>query len=386
MNFYYFDYAAATPLDERVLSAMTPYFTDKFYNPSSPYLPAVGVRHDYEQAKKVIAQIIGATGDEIIMTAGATESINIAINSINGHKICSAIEHDSVINTVKSGDHTIIPVLQDGRIDIKALKSSIRDDTKLISVALANHEIGTIQPIKEIAQIIKDILKSRIESGNKTDLLLHCDASQGCGMLDINVGRLSVDMLTLNAAKIYGPKQVGLLWVRPGVSLKTHVHGGGQELGIRSGTENVAGVIGFAEAIRLADKRRKGESKRLSQLRDYMEERLMQEFPSAIFSGNKKHKLPNFLHVSFPNIDAERLIFILENKNILVATGSACAAKKGLVSHVLTAIGMDESLANGSLRITLGRDSDRAKCDFAISEIVKAVKLELTRTGNEIHD
>ena len=234
--------------------------------------------------------------------------------------------------------------------------------------------------------MIKDILKSRIESGNKTDLLLHCDASQGCGMLDINVGRLGVDMLTLNAAKIYGPKQVGLLWVHPGVSLKTHVHGGGQELGIRSGTENVAGVIGFAEAIRLADKRRKGESKRLSQLRDYMEERLMQEFPSAIFSGNKKHKLPNFLHVSFPNIDAERLVFILENKNILVATGSACAAKKGLVSHVLTAIGMDESLANGSLRITLGRDSDRAKCDFAISEIVKAVKLELTRTGNEIHD
>lgn len=379
MELCYFDHAAATPLDERVLAVMQPYFTSNFYNPSSPYAPAVQVRRDYDQAKQTIAKTIGANGDELVMTAGATESINIAISSFGGHKICPVTEHDSVIKAIAVGRHTIVPVMGDGRVDLQKLKASIKDETELISVALANHEIGTVQPIKEIAEIIKTTRRIRQEVGNKTPLVLHCDASQGCGLVDIHVARMGVDLLTLNAAKVYGPKQVGLLWVRPGIQLRAHIHGGGQELGVRSGTENVAGVIGFAEAIRLADKKRKSEAKRLSELRDYMEARLVEEFPEMIVSGSRKHRLANFLHVSFRGIDAERLVFILENKTVLVATGSACAARRGVISPVLEAVGMDEETANGSLRITLGRLNDKATCDIALTEIIKAVKLEMDR-------
>ncbi|NLA42999.1 cysteine desulfurase [Candidatus Saccharibacteria bacterium] len=377
----YLDYAAATPLDERVFSAMKPYLTDYFFNPSSPYDPAIQVKREYRAAKEKIAHTIGATADELVMTAGATESINLAIGSFGGHKICSEIEHDSVKKAIQTSEsYTLAPVDKTGRVDIGKLEAEINDETQLISVALANHEIGTIQPLSDVAALIKKHRELRQQKGNNTQLVLHCDASQGFGLVDIHVARLGVDLLTLNAAKIYGPKQVGLLWVRPGIKLTARIVGGGQELGLRSGTENVAGVVGFSEAVRLADKHRKREVERLGGLRDDLQRRLTEAFPGAIVSGNLRHRLANYLHISFPNIDAERLVFMLESSGVLVATGSACAANKATASAVLRSIGLSEDVANGSLRLTLGRQTTEDDIQRAADAIIAAVQQEAKRT------
>lgn len=378
---FYFDYAAASPLDERVLAAMTPYMTEKFYNPSSPYAPAVEVRREYAEAKQRLAHTFGATGDEIVMTAGATESINLALGSFSGHKITTATEHASVLAAVRRSEHTIVEVDAHGRVSPDVLVAAIRDDTEVVSVALANHEIGSIQPLRDIAARIAEIRTARKLAGNKTPLVLHTDASQGFGLLDIHVGRLGVDLLTLNAAKIYGPKQVGLLWVKPGVILQPTIVGGGQESGLRSGTENVAGVVGFALAAEIAAKKRVGEVRRIGQLRDELTRELEAEFPEAVLSGHPKYRLANFCHISFPGIDAERLVFMLESQGVYVATGSACAANSGTRSSVLLAIGLEDATADGSLRLTLGRDTTDAHIRYAVEQITKAVHAEMTRAG-----
>lgn len=378
---YYFDYAAATPIDSRVLAAMRPYFEEKFYNPSSPYTQAVEVRRDYEKAKHNLAHTIGASGDELVMTAGATESINLAIGGFGGHKVTLASEHASVKRAIMQAEHTIVNVDKYGQVRAASIVAAIQADTQLVSVALANHEIGSIQPIREIARAMQDIRSERKRTGNQTPLVLHCDASQGFGLLDIHIGRLGVDLLTLNAAKIYGPKQVGLLWIRPGVLVKPQVVGGGQELGLRSGTENVAGVIGFAEAARIAGEKRMAETKRLSALRDQLESTLCMQFPGAVLSGHPKHRLANFCHISFPNIDAERIVFMLESEQVLVATGSACAANSGTRSEVLAAIGLDDRVADGSIRLTLGRGTSAEQVAVAEKAITKAVQAEIDRTG-----
>lgn len=378
---FYFDYAAATPVDERVFAAMKPYFSEKFYNPSSPYVHAVEVRREYEAAKQQLARVIGANGDELVMTAGATESINLAIGGFGGHKVTTAAEHASVLRAVQAGDSTILPVNQYGQVAAEQVAEAIRDDTQLISIALANHEIGSIQPIREIAAVVATKRDERRRRGDTTPLVLHCDASQGFGLIDIHVGRLGVDLLTLNSAKIYGPKQVGTLWIRPGVMVAPRIVGGGQEAGLRSGTENVAGVVGFAEAARLAADKRTGEARRIATLRDKLERTLASRFPVAVLSGHRRHRLVNFCHISFPGIDAERLVFLLEMDNVLVATGSACAANSGTRSSVLTAIGLEDAVADGSIRLTLGRDTTEESVLVASERIIAAVEQECVRTG-----
>ena len=363
------------------MKAMQPYFVDDFFNPSSPYAPAIKVRRDYEEAKDTIAQIIGGRGIELVMTAGATESINLAFSGISGHVVISAIEHHAVQAAARLHDHTIVTVDPRGRINPIDIAKAIRPDTELISVALANNEIGTIQPLREIAAIVDRERQARRERGESRPIYLHSDASQGLGLLDIHTARLGVDMLTINAGKVYGPKQVGALWVASNIQLQPVIVGGGQERGLRSGTENVAGVIGFAEALRYADKKRKGEVERLRQVRDAMKDALTTRFPGAIISGHPKHQLPNFLHISFPRIDAERILFMLESKGVLVATGSACAANKGTRSHVLEAIGLAPEVADGSIRISLGRQSTEEVCQRAVELIVEVVETECKRTG-----
>lgn len=375
----YLDHAAATPMDERVLAVMYPYFSDDFYNPSSPYLPAVKVRQSYENAKKNLANSIGAKPGELIMTAGATESINLAFSGISGHVITPNIEHHSVLACAKKCNHTIIKADKRGFISADIVKAAIRPDTQLISIALANNEIGTIQPIRDIAETIKKERNDRLMQGNKTPIYLHSDASQGVGQLDINVARLGVDMLTMNAAKIYGPKQVGLLWAASNIDLCPQIMGGGQERGLRSGTENVAGIIGFAKALELVSEHRKYESDRLTKLRDYLQLVLTNAFPEAVVSGYEKHRLAGHLHISFPDIDGERLIFILENRGVLVATGSACAANKGTRSHVLTSIGLSSNLADGSIRITLGHLSNEDNIKRAGIIMTEEIKREYER-------
>lgn len=377
----YLDHAAATPLDPRVLAAMQPYFAENFYNPSSPYAPAVMVRRQYEDAKHRIAVALGVQGDEIVMTAGATESINIMFRSVSGHIVTTSIEHPAVLESAKPANATIVPVSEKGMVDLDVLRDSIHDETELVSVGLANNELGTIQNLRAIAEIIKQVRRARSESGNKTPLVFHTDASQGAGQIDISPARLGVDAMTLNAGKMYGPKQVGLLWVSRELQLAPYVRGGGQERGIRSGTENVAGVIGFATALTLAVEHRKSESDRLSRLRDMMHRSLAETFTDAVFAGSQKRRLPGHLHVAFPNVDAERLVFVLENMGVLVATGSACAASKGARSHVLEAIGLAPEVADGSLRITLGRLNDEDSIQIATQRIIEAVASEKKRSG-----
>ena len=377
----YLDHAAATPLDERVLAAMQPYFSDNFFNPSSPYAPAVAVRREYEAAKHRLAVCIGGKGNDIVMTAGATESINLMFGSIDGHVVTSNIEHHAVLAAAGRHDTTYVAATAQGMVDPEDIAQAIRPETQLVSIALANNELGTIQPLRDIAQIVRDERQRRFEAGEFTPIYLHSDASQGVGQIDIHVARLGVDALTINAGKIYGPKQVGLLWVANHVKLSPTIVGGGQERGLRSGTENVAGTIGFATAMELATEHRNYESKRLAHLRDSMQAALFDAFPNAVVSGHQKKRLPGHLHISFPGIDAERVLFSLEARGVMVATGSACAANKGTRSHVLTAIGLAPDIADGSLRITLGRLTDAQAITDATAIIVAEIKHEMERVA-----
>ncbi len=379
MSSIYLDHAAATPLAPDVLAAMQPYFADAFYNPSSPYAPAVAVRRDYEAAKATIAAVIGARAGELTMTAGATESINLAFGANSGHVVTTAVEHQAVLAAATRFDHTLVDVDKHGRVSPEAVAETIRPDTWLVSVGLANSEIGSIQPLSKIAAELAKIRSQRLKDGNTTPLYFHSDASQGAGQLDLHVTRLGVDMLTLNAAKIYGPKQVGLLYAARSVKLQPQIVGGGQEAGLRSGTENVAGVIGMAKALERADTKRHDEVSRLKELRDQLQQKLLNAFPEAIVSGHPKHRLTGHLHISFPGLDAERLVFGLETRGVLVATGSACAANKGTRSHVLTAIGLDDQTADGSLRLSLGRLTDQPTVDKAAEHIIAEVRRETDR-------
>lgn len=376
----YFDHAAATPLDPVVLRAMVPYLTDSFYNPSSPYAPAVEVRQQLESARHRLAVCIGAQRDDIIFTAGATESIALALTAAtDGHVVTTAIEHPAVLENARRYDVSIVSPNKKGRIDPASIKAAITPKTQVVSVGLANSELGTIQPLKDIAAIVSLERTRRQDEGDTRPIWLHSDASQGAGLYDINLSRLGVDLLTLNAAKLYGPKQVGLLWRRPGIKLVPLFGGGGQEVGLRSGTESVAGAVGFAVALERAEKKRKSEFRRLTELRDDLQKKLQDSLEDMVVSGDQKHRLPGHLHLAFAGVDAERLVFMLEARGVLVATGSACAANKGTRSHVLVAIGMDEKLADGSLRITLGRGSTEQDIQSASTAIIESVKSEISR-------
>jgi len=398
------DYAAATPIDEQVLAAMQPYFAEAFYNPSAVYASAREVRADYEAARHQIAQVVGARPAEIVLTAGATESINLALNfaslALAGPGpakrkiVTTAIEHPAVLETAKARGAKILPVDRYGCVDLNNLKRAIDDETVLVSIGYANNEIGTTQPIKEIAEIVAAVRAERSKNGVKTPLLFHTDASQAAGLLDLNVARLGVDLMTLNAGKCYGPKQVGLLYVRAGVELQPLIRGGGQEMGLRSGTENVAGVIGFAKALEIAEKKRKGEIERLRKMRDDLEKYLITSLRgcnpkqssdsldrhaalamTAVVNGHPKHRLPNILNFSIAGLDGERAVFALDQRGVQVATGSACAANKGVRSHVLTAIGLSPELVDGSIRISLGRPTKAAE--------IEKLKLVLSETIHE---
>ena len=361
----YLDYAAATPIDQRVLDAEEPYFRERFFNPSASYQAAREVRRDYEEARHVLAQNLGARPAEIVITAGATESTNLAIGGVSGHIVTTNIEHPAVLALASARNATILPVNEKGLVNPASVENAITDETEIVSVGYANSEIGTVQPIKEIAILIERIRADRASREVATPLLFHTDASQAAGYLDLNVARLNVDLMTLNAGKCYGPKQVGLLYVKAGVRLKPLILGGGQEMGLRSGTENVTGAIGFARALEIAERKRKGESERLEKLRNDLEKFIKQEFPEVIINSGAKQRLPNILNFSVPGLDGERAVFALDERDVLVATGSACAANKGTRSHVLMAIGLAPQIADASLRISLGRPTT----DAEISEL-----------------
>lgn len=386
-DFIYLDYAAATPVSDQVFEAMKPYFSENFFNPSASYLPAKHVRRVYEDAKDELAHTIGAKGNDLVITAGATESINLAFtvlkNFENANCLISKIEHASVREAAKNFASEVreINVDKTGYLDLKDLEKKIDDNTVLISVAAANNELGTIEPLSDIAEIIKKVRMDRLSRGIETPLYLHSDASQAMSLIDIYISRLGVDMLTINSAKVYGPKGIGALYVGHGIKLSPITFGGGQEMGLRSGTENVPLLVGFAAASKIAKEHVNGNRKKYEKLSEIFKKTLIENLGDIEpkFLGNKKHQLANFISICFDGLDAERLIFKLEDEKIYVSTGAACAASKGQKSHVLTAIGLTDSEINGSLRISMGKMNDEENVKIAAEKLASIVKNEWER-------
>jgi len=377
MKRIYLDYAAATPVDPKVLTAMMPYFSDIYYNPSALYEGAREAKKALEDARSLTAQLLGARAPEIIFTAGGTESTNLAIHGVmqlfpSAEMIVSAVEHDAVVKPASVYGPKIAKVSDDGRVDIEALKSQITNKTVLISVMLANNEIGTIQPLKDIVELVARIREDRKANKNTIPLYVHTDACQAPLYLDVHVARLGVDLMTLNGGKMYGPKQSGILYVKTGTKIKPIITGGGQEWGYRSGTENVAFAVGFARALELAGKGKVDRVKAMTELRDYFMIELETRYGAEI-TGNRTNRLAQNVHAIFPSVDNERVIFALDDAGISIAAGSACSASTDTPSHVLLAIGKSEQEARRSVRFSFGASTTKEILD----KVLKALELAL---------
>lgn len=357
----YLDYAAATPIDPRVLEAMEPYFTDQFYNPSATYNSARKVRKDLDSARSRVAHYLGAKSNEIIFTAGGSEANNLAIHGImrqfpDANIVVSGIEHESVLAAAHNYDCREVAMKPEGTVDLVDLERLIDSKTVLLSVMYANNEIGTIQPLREISQIISKKRAARYTlTPDPLPLYFHSDACQAANYLDLNIARLGVDLLTLNGGKIYGPKQSGSLFIKGGIKLQPLVDGGGQERGLRNGTENVAGSIGFSVALDIAQVMRLGEAERLQTIQQEFIKLIGAQLPEAIINGSLKRRLPNNVHITLAGKDNERLLIQLDEAGIQAAAGSACSASNEEPSHVLKSIGLSDKDAQASIRFTLGR-------------------------------
>lgn len=378
MKTIYLDHAATTPVDARVLTVMKPYFSDNFYNPSANYLAARSARGALEAARADVAKELGVKPAEIVFTAGATEANNLAIHGVmrqfmDANIVVSTIEHESILAPAENYQRRLANVGADGRIDLVDLASKIDEKTALVSVMLANNEIGTIEPLKEISKLVEAERARRRASGNNRPIYLHTDAAQAANYLDLHASRLGVDMISLNGSKIYGPKQSGCLFVKAGTVLEPLISGGGQENGLRSGTENVAASVGFATALKLVQEARLSESDRLRELQRYFFSELVRLIPSAKINGSLKYRLPNNLHFTIPGQDNERLIFALDEAGIMAAAGSACSASDETSSHVLLATGMTDDEARASLRLTMGRSTVKDELGYCLETLARLV-------------
>lgn len=366
---YYFDYAAATPLAPAVAKAMRE--AEKLVgNPASLHAEGRAVRAALEAARASIARVLSAQSSEIVLTSGATESNNQAIlgsiTAVGDQKaeiITLATEHAATracCNVLRASGYPVhdAPIGETGLLDLAAFESLITDQTALITLALATSEIGTIQPWRDIIRVVRAVRASRVERGIDRPLIVHTDAASAVGLRPLAVDQLGIDLLTIGAAKMYGPQGVGALYVRRGTPLTPLLIGGGQEQSLRSGTPNLVGAVGLAKALEDAEARRKVEVKRLTELRDQLWKNL-QAIPGILLNSSLKHSLANTLNVSFPGQDGEDLVLRLDAAGCAVATGAACAESHHQPSHVLLALGRTKREAQGSLRISLGLGSDR---------------------------
>lgn len=350
----YMDYAAATPVDERVLAAMQPYYNEQFYNPSATYLAARRIKTVVDNARARVAALLGTRSVEVHFVPGATAANAAALQGImaqypDKQLLVSSIEHPSVLDFVGQYHGAEIPVTPEGVTDVTALERLLGDDVVLVSVMYANNEVGTIQPLREIGQLVARVREARRQAGNDLPLYLHSDASQAANYLDLHVSRLGVDLMVLNGAKIYGPKQSGILYVRTGVPVAPH-----------GGTDNVPNIVGFARALEIAQASRHEESQRLHTLQQQFMNLLEQQLPAARINGSRKVRLPSNVHITIPGQDNERLLMALDEAGIMAAAGSACLASSEEPSHVLKAMGASDEDAQSSLRFTLGRDTTEA--------------------------
>jgi cysteine desulfurase len=370
----YMDHSATSPVDIEVLNAMEPYFVDSYGNASTLYSLGREARRAMESSREKVASIIGANTDEIIFTSGGTESDNIAIKGIvyrfrrrGNNIITSNIEHPAVDETCKyleknGFEVTYLPVGKDGIVNTSDLEDAISDKTILITIMHANNEIGTIQPIREIGEIARE---------NK--IYFHTDAVQSVGKIPVNVEELNVDMLSLSAHKLYGPKGIGALYIKKGVNVEPIIHGGGHEKGIRPGTENVAGIVGLGKACEIAENNLEEEAQYLTTMRDELIRRVLSEIDESYLNGHPTKRLPNNINFRFTGIEGESLVLHLDSKNIASSTGSACSSKKLEASHVLMALGLEEVQAHGSLRLTLGKENKVEDINYVVESIKDAV-------------
>ena len=376
----YVDHAAATPVDPAVLAAMQPYFSDVFYNPSATYLPARQAREALEDARGRVAHWLGARPTEVIFTAGGTEGNNLAISGVmanfpNCSVTVSGLEHESVLAPAEQFNCSVALATEQGRVDLGDLRQKIAPNTVLVSVMYANNEVGTIQPLRHISAMLAEIRAERKKAGNEMPLYFHTDACQAANYLGLSVASLGIDLMTLNGGKIYGPKQTGVLYAASHVKLSPIIRGGGQERGLRSGTENVAGAVGFTTALDVAQTSRQNEVARLNEVKNGAIRLLCQKIPGVTVNGSLKYRLPNNVHLTLPGMDNERVLIQLEDRGFLAAAGSACSASSEEPSHVLRAMGISDEAAQSSLRITMGRSTTEADMEsfvHALTEITKS--------------
>ncbi|NOY35668.1 MAG: cysteine desulfurase [bacterium] len=415
----YMDHAATTYLDERVKDAMEPYWIEKFGNPSALYKEGREARQALESAREDVAKMISARTEEIIFTGGGTESNNLAIFGVVGavkalrprplgnsvslrtdetgnsteteisaragradsdadskpgkleplmlpHIITTKFEHHAVLGPCevleKNGFAvTYLKVGEDGIVDPKDIENALRPETILVSIMYANNEVGTIQPITEIAKIIKN-----------QKLFFHTDACQAAGYLDLNVEKLGVDLMTVNGSKMYGPKGIGFLYAKRGVKLKPFLYGGGQERKLRPGTENVPAIVGLAEALKIAQAEREKESARVAELRDYFIKRILDEIPKTFLNGHPEKRLPNNINISILGVEGESVVLYLDEYGIACSTGSACTSESFEPSHVILALGKPRAYAHGSIRFSLGKRNTKKDIDYTV-ETLKVV-------------
>lgn len=374
----YADHGATTPVDERVVAAMLPYFSDRFGNASSIHAWGQEAREAVDRAREQVARAIGATPSEIVFTSGATEADNFAslgaafANESRGrHLITSTVEHHAVLEACKflesrGYEVTFVPVDRDGRVDSDDVRRAIRDDTILISVMHANNEIGTVEPIAAIGRVARE-----------RGVLMHTDAAQTVGILPVHVDELSVDLLSISAHKRYGPKGVGALYVRKGARIARIQHGGSHERNRRAGTENVPAVVGFGEAMRIAFDSMEEEAARLQVLRDRLAQGLAR-IDGARLNGSLTDRLPGNVNVSFDGADSESLLMALDFRGVAASSGSACTSGSLEPSHVLSAIGLPPEIAKGTARFSLGRATTVADVDYLL-EVVPQIVSQLRR-------
>jgi cysteine desulfurase len=371
-RFVYLDHAATTPLDERVLQAMLPYFADRFGNPSSIHRAGRVALDALDESRDAIARVLGAGAKEIIFTGGGSEADNLAIKGValaqrragkGAHLITSAIEHHAVLHAVEylqsfGFEATFLPVDDDGLVRPEDLRAAIRPDTVLASIMYANNEIGSVQPIAELGAICR-----------ARGVPLHTDAVQAAGALPLDVEALQVDLLSLTAHKFYGPKGVGALYVRRGTPLLPQISGGGQERRRRAGTENVPAIVGMATALRLAEEQREQYVAHCTALRDRLAAGLLVRVPRSSLNGHPTRRLPNNVNVAFEFVEGESVLLLLDQRGIAASSGSACTSGSLEASHVLLALGLPDERAIGSVRFSLGRSTTDADVDYVLEAL-----------------
>ena len=367
----YLDNAATTYMYDEVVAAMWPYYSKAFYNPSASYSDSRRVRDKIMECRTELAGLIGALPEEIYFTSGGTESNNWVCNEAARrgiHIISSEIEHNAMLNPLREyrrrgGKVTLIPVDKYGEVNLEQIKRNITPRTGLISIMMANNEIGTIEPIEAIGHIAKEY-----------GILFHSDGVQAFGHIPINVNQCNLDMLSASSHKFHGPKGVGFLYVRKNTKMEPFIRGGGQEFGMRAGTENVPGIVGMTTAARITCKNMKNSIKYLTGIRNYMIEKLMKNIPEIQINGSLKNRLPNNINFSIKGVDGRTVLTMLEMEGIYASAGSACSAIHTETSHVLKAIKLDEDYIGGTIRLSMDETINLQKADWISGVIVKIIK------------